>query len=95
MRLLLQTDVYGSSTFGSGYPYGGYGIYVDNRPCPYYFYPVPPANNHYGGDEVSPHLSILCFIDYGEISTLTLAMPIAREAHSLKLSCSQTGTRAQ
>ncbi|KAL5511199.1 hypothetical protein ACEPAH_4414 [Sanghuangporus vaninii] len=46
-----RNTIYGTSHFGSGYPYGGYGYYVDNRPFPYYFYPVPCSHNYYGGDE--------------------------------------------
>ncbi|KAI5121695.1 hypothetical protein M0805_002770, partial [Coniferiporia weirii] len=46
-----RDTVYGTSRFGSGYPYGGYGQYVDSRPLPYYFYPVPTTNNYYGGNE--------------------------------------------
>ncbi|KAH8116893.1 hypothetical protein DFH11DRAFT_1823992 [Phellopilus nigrolimitatus] len=46
-----RETVYGTSRFGSGYPYGGYGTYVDSRPLPYQFYPVPVSNNYYGGDE--------------------------------------------
>ncbi|EJD02359.1 uncharacterized protein FOMMEDRAFT_134904 [Fomitiporia mediterranea MF3/22] len=46
-----RTTIYGTSRFGSGYPYGGYGYYVEWRPLPYYFYPVPVAPHYYGGDE--------------------------------------------
>ncbi|KAL5529661.1 hypothetical protein ACEPAG_5646 [Sanghuangporus baumii] len=46
-----RNTIYGTSHFGSGYPYGGYGYYVDYRPFPYYFYPVPCSYNYYGGDE--------------------------------------------
>lgn len=55
----LQGTVYGTSRFGSGYPYGGSGYYVVDRPFPYYFYPTPLQYGYYGGDEVWRFLSII------------------------------------
>ncbi|KLO06154.1 hypothetical protein SCHPADRAFT_883096 [Schizopora paradoxa] len=43
--------VYGTRTYGSGYPYGGYGYYISDRPFPYGFYPVYIQSNYYGNDE--------------------------------------------
>ncbi|KDQ56800.1 hypothetical protein JAAARDRAFT_301744 [Jaapia argillacea MUCL 33604] len=45
-----RAQVYGNSRYGSGYPYGGYGTYIDNRPLPYVFYPVPIYPHYYGSD---------------------------------------------
>jgi hypothetical protein len=43
-----QSDViYGTARFGSGYPYGANGYYVDNRPFPFGFWPVPISNHYY------------------------------------------------
>lgn len=47
-----QGAVYGTSRFGSGYTYGGSGSSVAYRPFPFIFYPAPPAEHYYGGDEV-------------------------------------------
>ena len=44
--------MYGTSRFGSGYPYGNYGSYVNQRPLPFVFYPTPVSYHYYGGDEV-------------------------------------------
>lgn len=52
LECVPQTSVYGSRTYGSGYPYGGYGYYVSNRPFPYVFIPVPIHRHYYGSDEV-------------------------------------------
>ncbi|KLO13516.1 hypothetical protein SCHPADRAFT_940308 [Schizopora paradoxa] len=46
-----RTSVYGSRVYGSGYPYGGYGYYVSDRPFPYVFIPVPIHRHYYGCDE--------------------------------------------
>jgi hypothetical protein len=43
----LQNVVYGTSQYGSGYPYGSGGYYIDNRPLPYGFWPVPVHNHYY------------------------------------------------
>ncbi|KDQ56798.1 hypothetical protein JAAARDRAFT_70481 [Jaapia argillacea MUCL 33604] len=45
-----RAQVYGNSRYGSGYPYGGYGTYINNRPLPYVFYPVPIYPHYYGSD---------------------------------------------
>lgn len=50
-----QTSVYGTRTYGSGYPYGDYGYYVSDRPFPYVFIPVPIHRHYYGCDEVKFH----------------------------------------
>ncbi|KAL5529660.1 hypothetical protein ACEPAG_5645 [Sanghuangporus baumii] len=46
-----RSSIYGTSHFGSGYPYGGYGSFVSSRPFPYVFVPVPVSHGYYGGDE--------------------------------------------
>jgi len=46
-----RTSVYGTRTYGSGYPYGSYGYYVSNRPFPYVFIPVPIHRHYYGSDQ--------------------------------------------
>jgi len=48
-----RTSVYGTRTYGSGYPYGSYGYYVSNRPFPYVFIPVPIHRHYYGSDQVN------------------------------------------
>ncbi|KDQ51590.1 hypothetical protein JAAARDRAFT_62468 [Jaapia argillacea MUCL 33604] len=45
-----RSQVFGNSRYGSGYPYGSYGTYIDDRPLPYVFYPVPIYPNYYGSD---------------------------------------------
>lgn len=52
LRSCMQSTVYGTSRYGSGYPYGGYGSYVDGRPFPYYFIPVCISSGYYDNDEV-------------------------------------------
>jgi len=50
-----RTQVYGSYYYGSGYPYGGYGYWVQERPLPYTFWPIPVyANGEYGSKEYGP-----------------------------------------
>lgn len=55
-RLMLavhcQGSVYGNSRFGSGYPYGAGGSFVDGRALPFFFFPIPLELNYYGGNEV-------------------------------------------
>ncbi|KLO09530.1 hypothetical protein SCHPADRAFT_857801 [Schizopora paradoxa] len=46
-----RNSVYGTRTYGSGYPYGGYGYYVADRPFPYVFYPISIQSNYYGDNE--------------------------------------------
>ncbi|OCB86769.1 hypothetical protein A7U60_g6231 [Sanghuangporus baumii] len=46
-----RSSIYGTSHFGSGYPYGGYGLFVSSRPFPFGFVPVPVSHGYYGGDE--------------------------------------------
>ncbi|KDQ56137.1 hypothetical protein JAAARDRAFT_195341 [Jaapia argillacea MUCL 33604] len=50
----LQSFIYGNKRYGSGYPYGGWGTYIDNRPLPFVFYPIPIYPNYYGGDAYTP-----------------------------------------
>ncbi|KZT23915.1 hypothetical protein NEOLEDRAFT_506176 [Neolentinus lepideus HHB14362 ss-1] len=45
-----RTQIYGTWQYGSGYPYGSTGSYVDNRPLPYIFWPVPMGSDYYGSD---------------------------------------------
>ncbi|KDQ56804.1 hypothetical protein JAAARDRAFT_194760 [Jaapia argillacea MUCL 33604] len=45
-----RAEVYGTSRYGSGYPYGDYGAYVDDRPFPFLFYPIPIFPGYYGSD---------------------------------------------
>ncbi|KDQ56799.1 hypothetical protein JAAARDRAFT_79229 [Jaapia argillacea MUCL 33604] len=45
-----RAEVYGTSRYGSGYPYGDYGTYVDDRPFPFLFYPIPIYPDYYGSD---------------------------------------------
>ncbi|KDQ50248.1 hypothetical protein JAAARDRAFT_211840 [Jaapia argillacea MUCL 33604] len=45
-----RAQVFGNSRYGSGYPYGGSGTYIDYRPLPYVFYPVPIYPDYYGSD---------------------------------------------
>jgi len=49
-----RTQVYGTSVYGSGYPYGLYGTYVAGRPLPFGFWPVYWGDNYYGGEEYGP-----------------------------------------
>ncbi|TFK46613.1 hypothetical protein OE88DRAFT_1739236 [Heliocybe sulcata] len=44
-------QVYGTWTYGSGYPYGSHGPYVSDRPFPYVFWPIPIEPGYYGSDE--------------------------------------------
>jgi len=46
-----RETVYGTRSYGSGYPYGGSGFFVSSRPFPYGFYPVPIQSHYYGNDE--------------------------------------------
>ncbi|KAL5489864.1 hypothetical protein ACEPAI_4696 [Sanghuangporus weigelae] len=46
-----RAEVYGTSRFGSGYPYGNYGSFVSSRPFPFFFVPVPVSRGFHGGDE--------------------------------------------
>ncbi|KLO06146.1 hypothetical protein SCHPADRAFT_946334 [Schizopora paradoxa] len=48
-----RQNVYGTRTFGSGYPYGGSGYYLSSRPFPYGFYPIFIQEGYYGDDEYS------------------------------------------
>lgn len=45
----------GTSRYGSGYPYGGWGSYVGGRPFPYGFWPVYMYHyDYYGNGEYGP-----------------------------------------
>ncbi|KDQ50274.1 hypothetical protein JAAARDRAFT_211857 [Jaapia argillacea MUCL 33604] len=48
-----RSQVYGTSRYGSGYPYGGAGSYIDNRPLPFVFWPISIAPNYYSFDTYS------------------------------------------
>ncbi|KDQ51589.1 hypothetical protein JAAARDRAFT_199044 [Jaapia argillacea MUCL 33604] len=43
-------QVFGNSRYGSGYPYGGSGTYINHRPFPYVFFPIPIYPHYYGSD---------------------------------------------
>ncbi|TDL21056.1 hypothetical protein BD410DRAFT_724799 [Rickenella mellea] len=49
-----RDEIYGSRTYGSGYPYGVTGNYIGGRPFPFIFYPIAisPYNNYYGANEI-------------------------------------------
>ncbi|KAF8316534.1 hypothetical protein DL93DRAFT_2166006 [Clavulina sp. PMI_390] len=49
-----RDQVYGSSRYGSGYPYGGYGSYVSGRGFPFGFWPMYWGPHYYGGSEYGP-----------------------------------------
>ncbi|KAF8316553.1 hypothetical protein DL93DRAFT_2077782 [Clavulina sp. PMI_390] len=49
-----REQVYGTSRYGSGYPYDGYGSYVSGRGFPFGFWPVYWGGGYYGGDEYGP-----------------------------------------
>lgn len=47
-----QGDIVGTSRYGSGWPYGGTGTYVDQRPFPFVFWPIAIHHGYYGNDVV-------------------------------------------
>ena len=48
-----QAQVAGTSQYGSGYPYGGYGSFTSYRPFPFGFWPLYISPGYQGCDEVS------------------------------------------
>ncbi|EIN12275.1 hypothetical protein PUNSTDRAFT_141036 [Punctularia strigosozonata HHB-11173 SS5] len=50
-----RKDIFGTSVYGSGYPYGHSGSFVSGRPFPYIFWPVPIAVGYVGADEYAHH----------------------------------------
>ncbi|TDL24753.1 hypothetical protein BD410DRAFT_785458 [Rickenella mellea] len=44
-----RSQIYGTSRYGSGYPYGATGSYVSGRPFPFIFYPIALTENDYYG----------------------------------------------
>ncbi|EJU01542.1 hypothetical protein DACRYDRAFT_116672 [Dacryopinax primogenitus] len=50
----IRPQVYGSRTFGSGYPYGGGGYWLVGRPFPFGFWPVYYYPYYYGDHEYGP-----------------------------------------
>ncbi|KAG8926708.1 hypothetical protein FRC02_008723 [Tulasnella sp. 418] len=51
-----RPQIWGSSRYGSGYPYGLAGAYVAYRPFPFGFWPIVyTPYPYYGNDEYGPH----------------------------------------
>ncbi|EIN08144.1 hypothetical protein PUNSTDRAFT_44745 [Punctularia strigosozonata HHB-11173 SS5] len=45
-----RDEIVGTSRYGSGWPYGGTGTFVDQRPLPFIFWPIAIHHGYYGGD---------------------------------------------
>ncbi|TDL24749.1 hypothetical protein BD410DRAFT_718553 [Rickenella mellea] len=47
-----RSQIYGTSRYGSGYPYGATGSYISGRPFPFIFYPIAITEyDYYGSTE--------------------------------------------
>ncbi|TDL24751.1 hypothetical protein BD410DRAFT_785456 [Rickenella mellea] len=47
-----RSQIYGTSRYGSGYPYGATGSYISGRPFPFIFYPIALTEyDYYGSTE--------------------------------------------
>lgn len=75
---IIQDQVFGTSRYGSGYPYGASGD-VSGRPFPFAFWPIPVAVGYFGADTVRNFLSLLSgfYLPFLSISTTqTISAPV-------------------